>query len=165
MTEGAFNRLDQIAEAIQQALMGEMDEGIQAIRAEAQAQMRRQKHGRLYKAGTKRRKATKKDVAAGFAKVRGQSFVTGYKLHRASGPGEAPAVDTSELINSLEIAAPGKWERQVGTNTEYAPPLEFGSLNGKLKARPFLRPAAKKMQGKIFARMRSALKGAAGDGA
>lgn len=59
-------------------------------------------------------------------------------LDRASAPGEPPAVDQGALRNSIN------WEQRdfgrvvVGTNSEYAEPLEFGT--NKIAPRPFFRP-------------------------
>ena len=63
------------------------------------------------------------------------------KMHQASAPGEAPAIDTSLLVNSIQSKMAGLLTGIVFTNTEYAPPLEFGSVH--MAARPFFLPAAK----------------------
>ena len=66
-----------------------------------------------------------------------------YGKHRASAPGETPAVDIGNLVNSIntELASTSDTEAwaNVGTNVEYAEPLEMGT--SKMAARPFLRPA------------------------
>ena len=61
--------------------------------------------------------------------------------HQASAPGEAPAVDTSMLINTLSAFRNGNGAI-AAAGTEYALPLEFGTY--KMAARPFFRPAAEK---------------------
>ena len=62
----------------------------------------------------------------------------------ASAPGEAPAIDYGHLLNSLGssiLESDGNSATaQLGTNAEYAAPLEFGSAH--TAARPFMRPAA-----------------------
>jgi HK97 gp10 family phage protein len=65
-----------------------------------------------------------------------------YGNHRASAPGEPPAVDTGRLRNSIDYAlgteSTGAYV-DVGTNVDYAPPLEHGT--SRMAARPFMRPA------------------------
>lgn len=62
-----------------------------------------------------------------------------YGDHQASAPGESPAVDISNLINSIQTDAD---EGIVYTNAEYAPPLEYGAPMNNLEPRPFMTPAA-----------------------
>lgn len=52
---------------------------------------------------------------------------------------EYPAVDTGWLRNSIAHAVDGD-AAYIGTNVEYAPYVELGTV--KMKARPYLRPAA-----------------------
>jgi HK97 gp10 family phage protein len=82
-----------------------------------------------------------------------------YGKHQASAPGEAPAIDTGALLNSinteLTAATPTKAEGQVATNQVYAPPLEFGT--SRMAARPFMRPAADKHQDKVAEATQAAL--------
>ena len=49
------------------------------------------------------------------------------------------AVDTGNLRRSIEHGDNGKDEAYVGTNVEYAPYVELGTV--KMHARPYLRPA------------------------
>lgn len=65
----------------------------------------------------------------------------GYKLHRASAPGEAPATDTGNLVNSIYARMTGNLMGEVGSNAECAPVLEFGGAH--MAARPSLTPAVK----------------------
>lgn len=86
-------------------------------------------------------KATAQAVVAG-AKERMAEPKSGraYGTHRASAPGEAPAIDTGNLAGSFEIE-----EQQVGLRAvitvggEYGPHLEFGTVH--MAPRPFLTPA------------------------
>lgn len=59
--------------------------------------------------------------------------------HQASAPGEAPAVLTGNLKNSIiaQPEGPDTWAVLVGT--EYAAPLEYGTQ--KMAARPFMLPS------------------------
>ena len=52
---------------------------------------------------------------------------------------EIVPVDTGRLRNSITHDVDGK-EVYIGTNVEYAPPVEYGTV--KQKAQPFLVPAA-----------------------
>ena len=52
-----------------------------------------------------------------------------------------PNVDTGVLVNSItHQVSPQEQAVYVGTNVEYAPYVELGTV--RMKARPFLRPAA-----------------------
>lgn len=61
-----------------------------------------------------------------------------YGSHQASAPSEAPAIDTGFLVNSIQTEADGL-SAAVGTNAEYALPLEFGTH--RMQPRPFFGPA------------------------
>ena len=62
-----------------------------------------------------------------------------YGSHQASAPGEAPAVDTSNLINSHGVEMTSETAGIVYVTAEYAPGLEFGTR--RIAPRPFLTPA------------------------
>ena len=73
------------------------------------------------------------------------------KGHQASAGGEAPAIDTGNLANSISTEllssdSNSAWA-QVGTGVEYAEPLEFGTST--MEARPFMRPAFDNNEAKI----------------
>ena len=63
-----------------------------------------------------------------------------YGNHRASAPGEAPAIDTGALINSIESDSDGPGRAIVASNMEYAVELEYGKVY--MAPRPFFQPAA-----------------------
>jgi HK97 gp10 family phage protein len=70
----------------------------------------------------------------------GRVYKRGAVEHQASAPGEAPASDTGQLVNSItteydEEALVGK----IGVHTGYAGFLEFGTQ--KMAPRPFARAA------------------------
>lgn len=67
--------------------------------------------------------------------------------HRASKPGDPPAVDRGILRSSIAWQAKGRDKRVVGTNVEYGPHLEFGTRF--MQPRPFLRPAAEKLKQQV----------------
>lgn len=76
------------------------------------------------------------------------------KPHRASAPGEPPAVDTGALRNSIHYSYVNKKGR-VGTPMQKAPALEFGTTRaGKghrttILKRPFFRPAKARVEKKL----------------
>ena len=67
--------------------------------------------------------------------------IVGYKYHRASAPGEAPATDTGNLANSIYSRMLGGAEGEIGSTAEYAAGLEFGGAH--VAPRPSLGPAVK----------------------
>lgn len=70
--------------------------------------------------------------------------------HRASAPGQPPAVDTGRLRSSYtyETGSDGQDDVViVGTDVDYAPPLEFGT--SRMAARPHLRPAVEEVRPQI----------------
>lgn len=69
----------------------------------------------------------------------GMQYPRGGRVHVASAPGEAPAIDTGALSASgyAERVQEGTWE--VGFSTEYAAALEYGTP--RIESRPYLRPA------------------------
>lgn len=63
----------------------------------------------------------------------------GGKRHQASAPGEAPATDTGNLVNSIGMRPAGKDSYAVFARAKYALGLEVGTA--RVAARPFLVPA------------------------
>lgn len=58
---------------------------------------------------------------------------------RASAPGDPPAPDTGNLRNSIDYELTSETTSHVGTDVEYAEPLEFGTT--RIAPRPFMRPS------------------------
>ena len=85
-----------------------------AVEAEMKLSMTRAKHGKQYP----RR---------------------GGRIHTASEPGEAPAVDTGHLINSIQTRIISDKEAEITISAEYAEALEEGT--SRIAARPFVEPA------------------------
>lgn len=70
--------------------------------------------------------------------------------HRASRPGQPPAVDTGRLRSSYTWRTGEDAEGffvEVGTNVKYAPFLEFGTR--RMRPRPHLRPAINEVTNQI----------------
>lgn len=73
----------------------------------------------------------------------GREYPRGGRVHRASAPGEPPAVDTGELRASIGAEQVGGVLR-VGSGLPKAAGLEFGTTTpsgGTVAPRPFMRPA------------------------
>lgn len=75
-----------------------------------------------------------------------------YGRHQASAPGETPAVDTGNLVNSIRSELVESTDTNatanVSTGVEYAAWLEFGT--SKMKARPYMRRGYDENEGKII---------------
>ena len=101
-----------------------------ALKAETEAKksMRGPKHGRTYGRGASKR-----------GKVNGRKRVLAVRLHRASAPGEPPAVDYGVLWNSLRAGLVGPGLSELAVGAKYGRSLEYGT--SRMAARPFLRPA------------------------
>jgi len=70
----------------------------------------------------------------------GREYPRGSRMHRASAPGEAPAVDYGTLINSITSDFPTDLSGLVFSPVPYSLYLEFGT--GRMAARPAWIPAA-----------------------
>lgn len=80
----------------------------------------------------------------------------GGKVHIASAPGEAPAIDTSNLIQSLREQMTGDLTAIAYTDVEYSVPLEFGSI--QIDPRPFYLPAAEMEEDEFIDAMRKIIR-------
>lgn len=65
-------------------------------------------------------------------------------IHIASAPGQAPAVDTGTLTNSIDFQMQGELQAVVSVNAEYAAYLEYGTRH--MAPRPFATPAIDKVR-------------------
>jgi len=74
-----------------------------------------------------------------------------YGAHQASAPGEAPAVDTGNLIDSVQQTMVKADQGLLYTNAEYAEYLEFGTT--RMANRPFFVPAAEKERREFVRKM------------
>lgn len=75
--------------------------------------------------------------------------------HQASAPGEAPAIDTGALVNSIKVEMVAVTKAEVSASGEQAAPLEFGTADGHIAARPFFRPAARQAAKKFIERLKA----------
>jgi HK97 gp10 family phage protein len=72
----------------------------------------------------------------------GRAYQRGGKMHIASAKGEAPAIDTSNLIESIHVEHETGPTSYVNVGADYAEGLEFGT--SKMAARPSVGPAMEK---------------------
>jgi len=72
-----------------------------------------------------------------------------YGNHTASRPGDAPNIDEGTLIGEYTWMPDGNYTRYIGTRTEYAPYLEFGT--SKMSPRPHVGPEAERERQRIGA--------------
>ena len=81
--------------------------------------------------------------------MEGQKSGAFYGDHQASAPGEAPAVDTGNLKNSIVAEPVGDGTRNwmVSVGAEYAAYLELGTVD--IEPRPYMRPAAEEANQQI----------------
>lgn len=73
----------------------------------------------------------------------------GGQTHTASAPGEAPAALFGVLAGSISVEPdpdPTALEARVGVTAEYGAALELGREDGSIEARPYLRPAADRIE-------------------
>jgi len=147
-----FNDFAKYADNMQGVARKAVATTIKRIEARAKASLSGPRSGRTYRRGAISRsyKATGKRAAElsmlGFrgslnVKTGKFTFITGYRVHRASAPGEAPATDTGNLGNSIGSRMIGKTEGEVTVTAEYAAALELGSPH--IAPRPFFAPAVK----------------------
>lgn len=111
-------------------------------------------------AGSQRRQAQRDGLEAGIRVVEthvkvalqtpgsGEVYTRGGISHRASAPGQPPAIDTGTLINSIEVGEVTPMQAILGVGAEYGEYLEFGT--SRMEARPFLRPAMDENEGEIL---------------
>lgn len=153
-----YDGLDKAMPHIKEQLAEQIKQAAFAVQAEAQASMRGPKSGRSYAAGRVSKKMTKalgqvKGLRSHRAKKGTTMAIVGQRIHRASAPGEAPAIDTGRLVNAIQTKQIGPLTWMVHTGRlRYAAILEYGSR--RMAARPFLRPAAVKVKPWLDARVR-----------
>lgn len=125
-----FNHFAQYAEGMATVAHQAVMTTIHRIEARAKASLSGGRSGRTYRKGAieSRRKANRGEIV-------------GYKFHRASAPGEAPATDTGNLANSISSRMTGSTEGVVEVGAEYAAVLELGGAH--VLPRPYFDPAVK----------------------
>lgn len=85
------------------------------------------------------------------------------RLHRASAPGQAPAIDTGRLINSIMFRQETPLTATVSSNAIYARRLEYGGTDSRgvyIAPRPAWRPAVMMHEDKFRERIEAAVRAA-----
>lgn len=122
-------------EALREALEPGVAKAALDVERDIKGEMRAPKSGRTYRRGAVAGRAPARTRALGG----GRAAVAGFNFHRASAPGEAPAVDLGELINSYTTVVFGL-RASVGSPLERAAWLEEGTRY--IAPRPAAAPAA-----------------------
>lgn len=125
-----YNRLPEIARVFPFAVGAVVRETAEEVASTAKMKMAEPKTGRVY---------VKKGGIG----------------HQASAPGEAPAIDTTNLVTSIKAEMIGLSTAVVSASAEYSAALEFGTRDGKIEARPFFRPAARQAAKKFIERLKA----------
>lgn len=80
------------------------------------------------------------------------------RIHKSSAPGEPAATDTGMLASSISYETlPDEFVviiRCASGIAPYARVMEYGTANGKIKPRPFMRPAIRSMGPKARSRIK-----------
>jgi hypothetical protein len=113
--------LRKLRKAIPPSLKKTIESIAKDVRNTAMASMLQPKHGIVYRKGT-------------------------LTEHRASAPGEAPASDTGDLLNSITVASRRNYT-DVGSEKLHGLFMEKGTK--RVKKRPYLAPALKKHAPKL----------------
>lgn len=125
-----YNHLPQISAEIRPTVSQVVRKTAFDLEADVKKEMAKKKSGRTYRRGSFYDIKTRKALE--------------YRTHVASAPGEAPAVDYGQLINSIQTQHETDLTSTVGTGVSYATPLEYGSR--KMAPRPVWRPVADKLR-------------------
>ncbi len=155
-----YNHLPRVQGEVKQKATGAVKRTLVFMERSAKERMEGPKHGRIYPrraitVGAKGKRG-KGLIAAGARarigmrvvdpKTKGARVTVGYTYHRASAPGEAPAVDLGALRESVQSEMVGDLAGVVFTNQIYGPVLEFGGR--RIRPRPFFKPTA--IDGQVY---------------
>jgi len=127
----------EVLENIDNQIKERMQDSCMAVRAKAIELIMEPKHGRIY-------------TTYFYTDKQGRIRPVGkrWKPHQASAPGEPPAQDTGELVQSIaiEVSEDGR-EGAVGTDKEHGKYMELGT--SKVEPRPWLVPAFEQSEDEI----------------
>lgn len=90
------------------------------------------RRGRITKAITRNTLNGLRTFATSAGKKRA---IVGYNFHRASAPGQPPAIDTGRLINSITVQKLSPLRYRIASSVRYAEPLDMGTR--RIAKRPF----------------------------
>lgn len=140
------------------AISGGLSKGVLRIASEIEtdAKVRIQtgtKSGRFYRVKSIRRRYATEGRRARLLRAAGargketasgkKFYVIGYKVRQASASGEAPANDTSNLVNGIRARRVARLVAETTASAEYAEILE------ERRNRPFFGPAVEKIEDRI----------------
>lgn len=126
-----------------------LDKAVQASGAELEAEIKQVilssiPGGKTYRRGAIRRRIAKRDLEffrsnrkifkRKFTSLYRETTVVGYSFHRASAPGQAPAVDSGGLLNSIRAKKRGMMRVRVSVGKKYGAVLDGGAtINNRNK--------------------------------
>lgn len=146
-----------------------LDKAVQQSGAELEAAIKRKildgaKTGKTYRRGAIKKKIAERDLSfyradrrvfkRTFSGLYAEKTTVGYRFHRASRKGEAPASETGGLVNSIRARKVGFLSVKVATSLRYARPLD--SKNGL--DRPFFAATAEEFRSKFKQNIREAIR-------
>ncbi len=130
------NNISGVIKEINDHIKERMADACVAVRLKAIDSMKEPKHGVVY---------TTYFFSAGGKVI---PIGTRWKPHQASAPGEAPAIDTGELAQSINIrVSDDGGTGEVGTDKKHGLYMEYGT--SRVAARPWLKPAFESSLDKI----------------
>jgi hypothetical protein len=158
--------------AVNEALARVVGEAARDIALDVKEQMRAPKHGRMYGRGVITRRAGKVTRAARgshtmFNRTGPRVAIAGQSLHRASAPGEAPAINQGHLVNSIFVThQEGALNASVDSPLVQAAALENGVFYSRLRDRAVIRieprpafgPALERAQPKFVQQVEATVK-------
>jgi hypothetical protein len=118
--------------------------------------------GRVYRRGSIKGRRTKQGIVAGLRESGKTRMIVGYRIHRASAPGQPPAEDSGKTYRDITVRrmSKGTYRVRFGGAAGY---LEFGTYarssrggsmgphRGGMLARPYIIPAIEAAVRKTFA--------------
>ena len=77
----------------------------------------------------------------------GNTCVRGGKSHTASSPGNAPRIDSGDLVGSMIVdPSDGGMTQRIIAQSEHAAVMEFGDQANNIAPRPFMRPMMRRLE-------------------
>jgi len=139
-----------------------LDKAVQQSGSDLEAEIKQtilesQPRGRTYRRSPIVKAATKAYLALGLRRRKGNAkqVVAGANFHRASAPGQPPAVDSGGLINSTRAKKTGEMRSTVSVGKKYAAALDEGTTtagrnhNVVIAPRPFFAVTVKRFAPKF----------------